>query len=109
MSTPILKPPVHVLQTGVIKLTGWAVDRDARTTAAGLEAVIDGAPVPMLYGTERSDVAMYLKEPAVRLSGFSLTLPAAKFEKGHHELRIRIYTSDKRHYLDSGDFSFVID
>jgi hypothetical protein len=108
VKTPLIQPPVQVLASEDISLSGLAVDREAGTALAALQVVIDGKPYPADYGLSRPDVAAFFKQPAFTFTGFSFKLPAATVGIGQHQLRLRLYTNAGKSYLDTLPFPFVV-
>ncbi len=81
-----------------VKVTGWAVDAEAKDTAGGVYVVIDGKPFPTLYGTKKKEVAERLGAPAYEHSGFWRAIPVSEIEPGTHELSLIVVTSDEEGY-----------
>ena len=109
ISTPLTKPPVRLPADATLMLRGWAVDRNARRPAAGVEIEINGKVYPCSYGGERADVAAYFQQPAYRYSGFVLDLPATTVGKGKHDLRVRVVSADGKTFRRSVVFQFEVE
>ena len=72
---------------------GWAALAASKTPAAAVCLVIDDRIRPAahaVYGADRSDVAAAYKAPALRGTGYALTLPAAGLPAGIHHVAVAI-------------------
>ncbi len=97
---PIFHQPVRVAAGSPLIIVGWAVDEQHQSSAGGVDVVVDGAPFSATYGLERADVAAYLRLPAYKNCGFTVTLPPSKIaSKGRHELSLRILTNDGKSFF----------
>jgi hypothetical protein len=106
---PVWDKIPHVASSGEFRILGWAIDQSAKSAAADLDIVIDGTPFPSLYGTDRSDVAEGLKNPAYRASGFTADIPARKLGKGQHVLVLRVIAANRKCYFQSRAVRFVVE
>src|SRR5262245_23438083 len=80
--------------SGQFSVWGWAVDYSNRSTAGGVDIVIDRTLFPSIYGGNRDDVAAHYQRPAYRQSGFTANIPAERFAKGEHWLSVRVVASE---------------
>lgn len=93
-----------------IRVSGWALDRDSLTRAAGVDLVLDGgAPMAAEYGIERGDVAQYFHCPECLHSGFVYRLPLGKLKKGVHRLTVRVISADRRVYWETQSLEIVLE
>jgi len=81
-----------------IKVGGFALDTNNRSTAGGVYVDIDGKLFPAFYGTDRQDVADSLGVPSYRYSGFERAIPVSEIATGTHELSIVVLTADRKGY-----------
>jgi hypothetical protein len=98
---PFTKQPVTVSAGGELILRGFAVDRESKNAAGGVDIAIDGMPFMAQYGIARPDVADYFKTPAYAKAGFLFTMPARMFGNGRHQLAVRVIASDKSTFYQS--------
>ena len=84
--------------TGVMIVTGWAVDRATRAVAERIEVEIDGRYYPARYGVERSDIVRRLG-PSYRFAGFEAQIPLTEVERGRHTVALRITGKGERSYV----------
>jgi hypothetical protein len=93
----------------VVTIGGWAVDIEARTTAGGVIVKVDDKSFLPQYGFQRDDVALMLREPQYRNSGFVASIPVSAFEKGTHTVSIYILSNDRKSYYASPrQFQFTL-
>jgi hypothetical protein len=97
---PLTKPSVTVSALGQLTVSGWAVDRESKASAGGVDIVIDNKPYPAQYELDRNDVAEYFKVPAYSKSGFRLSVAAAAISKGKHGLAVRVISRDGSGYWE---------
>jgi len=103
------KVPIHVPGGKELRLSGWAIDQPNNVVAGGVDVVIDQVAYSAVYGSERSDVAASLKNPACKNSGYNLVLPAGMLAKGPHVLTIRAISHDKKSYYEGPTAKITID
>ena len=108
ISNPCGRDLVRVEAGIEIQFSGWAVDVGARSPAAGVDVVIDGAPFRSNYGIRRPDVSEFFKNQDYRDSGFSLTLPAGTLGAGQHVAFLRVWRRDKTKYHDGLNLPFTV-
>jgi phosphoglycerol transferase len=99
----------HVQAGREFKVTGWAVDQDAKSVAAALDIMIDSTLFPSFYGIDREDVVAYFKQPAYLPSGFTALIPAGRLAKGRHALSIRIASARDKCYKQSRAIAIEIE
>jgi hypothetical protein len=81
-----------------IVILGWAVDGLRHSLARDVVVEIDGVrPIKAIYNQERDDVARAV-DPAYRMSGFVLTLPAGTLSVGRHHAALRVVGRDFSFY-----------
>jgi hypothetical protein len=87
---------VQASKTGLVQVSGWAIDRGARNAARGVIVRWDGGrlEVPADYGFDRLDVANYLSEPRYRMTGFRGVVSADDLGLGMHKLDILVVAAD---------------
>jgi len=112
-TTSLLTPPptpIKVATGGEITLTGWAVDTTAGKAAGGVILVVDDATTfQAIYGIDRPDVAVNLKNDAYRRCGFSATFPASTLTPGRHTITIKIIAADlKSYYAPSREIAIEV-
>jgi phosphoglycerol transferase len=100
---------VHVSPSSEVKVTGWALDPSHKSTAGGLDIVVDRTPFASMYGLSRDDVAKYFQHPEYRDSGFVASIPREALTKGEHTLRVRVVSSDGKCYRESPGLSLIVD
>jgi len=81
-----------------IKVGGFALDANNKSTAGGVYVDIDGKLFPAFYGTDRQDVVDSLVVPSYRYSGFERAIPVSEIATGTHELSIVVLTADWKGY-----------
>ncbi len=81
-----------------VKVTGWAVDAEAKDAAGGVYIVIDGKPFPAFYGMSKKEAAERLEVPAYEYSGFWRAIRLSEIGPGAHKLSILVVTSDGKRY-----------
>jgi len=77
-----------------VRADGWAIDPATWSGPARVEVLLDGVKVPTRIGLPRVDVSDALREPGLRTSGFSSTLPPTGLNPGSHTLTIRAFAAD---------------
>jgi hypothetical protein len=87
------------------KIVGWAVDRQAKDTAGGVEVIIDDAAFVAGYGNPRPDVSAAFGVPAYGNSGYVIELLGQQFSPGSHNLLIRVLTHDRKAYWEVGPYT----
>lgn len=96
---PASGEPLHLAPGQSVTIAGWAVIDRNRSPAGGVVAVIDGAArIAATYGLSRPDVAKLFGSPALRQSGFAVTLPATSFTPGNHVVRFDVLSRDGTAY-----------
>ena len=105
---PLEKSSVSVRLGMPVTILGWAVDESGKTTASGVDVVIDGKAYASEYGAEREDVGAYYKVPAYKNSGYTLTFPAGSFGKGRHQVCVRVLAQDGKKYWESSPLTFNV-
>jgi phosphoglycerol transferase len=106
-SAPFGPKPVR-LTRGRATIEGWAVDRQAAANGAGVDVLLDGNPIPTIYGIERPDVASAWQQPRYRASGFRGALPASRLGAGSHTLFLRVASIDVRCYYETPALALMI-
>lgn len=106
---PWAQTSVHVPQNVEIQFSGWAIDEQRQSVAAGVEVVIDGSPYQATYGGCRPDVAASFRCAACQDSGFLLLLPSGALSKGRHAVVLRVHSPDRTAYSESPTFHFTVD
>jgi hypothetical protein len=107
----LAKQPITINQgAGFTTISGWAVDRAARQSAAAVFVSIDDRlEVPATYGLNRPDVAAHLSCPNCVNSGFRAFYPIESMNSGDHELKLKIVTADgKQCYRSAVSINFVV-
>lgn len=92
---------VHVDGSRELRVSGWAVDRAAASTGAGVDVVLDRTSFPTIYGLDRNDVAAALKSADYTRSGFMAAVPASRLPPGSHTLSLRVASADGRCYYET--------
>jgi hypothetical protein len=104
---PLTRPSVILSSDGQLTAIGWAVDRDHKTKAGGVDIAIDDRPYVAEYGLDRADVGEYFKLPEYAKAGFKLSLAAAAIGKGKHRIAVRVISNDAAKYQEGA--SLVLD
>jgi hypothetical protein len=81
-----------------VKVGGFALDANNKSTAGGVYVDVDGKFFPAYYGTDRQDVVDSLGVSSYRYSGFERAIPVSEIGVGTHELSIVILTADRKGY-----------
>ncbi|PWU11279.1 MAG: hypothetical protein C5B51_02980 [Terriglobia bacterium] len=108
IDSPLIKQPVPVAGAASVYFTGWAVEQAKREVAAGVDVTIDGHPYTATYGVDRPDVAVYLKIPACRKSGFNIRIPVAEIGEGLHIVTIRVLSTNGAEYQEGVPIRFDV-
>jgi len=108
IQNPLMGVPIAVNKSDTLRLTGWAVDGDAKQAASGVEVRIDGDPYQATFGANRADVAAANKVAGYQKSGFTLALPAARLGTGKHVLAIRVISHDGKSYHEGTEVAFKV-
>ena len=106
---PFDQGAIRVPASGLFRVEGWAVDREAGSTAAAVDVVIDEALFQSIYGLERRDVADYLGRAPYRDSGFRAEIDAETLSKGSHSLSLRVVSSSRGCYYESPSLPLEIE
>ena len=109
VSNPAGQKSVEVSGTTTFGITGWAIDEANKTTAGGVDEVIDGTPYSAHYGSPRTDVATHFNQPGYRDSGFELIVAPGQLTKGPHSVSIRVISNDRRSYYQGPVVQFTVD
>ena len=91
-----------------VMVSGWALDEAKKTTAGGVDVVLDQVPHGAHYGVERSDVASHFNRPDYANSGFQLVVGRGQLAKGPHSVSIRVISSDKKSYSEGPVVQFTV-
>lgn len=84
-----------------LTICGWAVDHEAQAEAGGVYVSIDGKrDVRGIYGLERKDVAVLLRNPRYADSGFVASIQTSLMGKGSHTLTLKILTTDRQGFYE---------
>jgi len=108
VSNPAAQKFVQVSGATPFGITGWAIDEANKSTAEGVDVVIDQAPYSAHYGSERTDVAKHFNQPNYQNSGFELTVAPGQLAKGPHSVSIRVIASDKKSYYQGPVVQFAV-
>jgi hypothetical protein len=92
--------PVEIAGLDQVVVRGWAIDPASKSTAAGVDIVIDNIPYSARYGVDRPDVADYFKAPAYLKSGFEFSMPASFLAAGRHALAVRVVQAGRQLYYE---------
>jgi hypothetical protein len=77
-----------------IILNGWALDRKAEDVAHNVFINIDGKNYPVVYGTDRRDVAVNKGNHKYRYCGFQGAIETSKVRPGNHKLKVNVVSKD---------------
>jgi hypothetical protein len=78
-----------------LRVSGWAVDDQARAAAEGVIIFVDDGPgTTARYGLDRPDVAKALGNDAYRYSGFAAEASTSSLRAGRHSLGLRIFNAE---------------
>jgi hypothetical protein len=108
VANPAAQKSVEVSGATTFGITGWAIDEVNKTTAAGVDEVIDGKPYSAHYGSARTDVATHFNQPNYNNSGFELMVAPGQLTKGPHSVSIRVISSDKKSYYQGPVVQFTV-
>ena len=105
-ASPII---IHSDQAGTITITGWAVDKQANSTARAVFITIDGnLDVPTLYGGDRPDVAAALGNPHFEYSGYIATFSSLILSKGEHTISLKIVTLNGPYFYYEQNVAYFV-
>jgi hypothetical protein len=108
VANPAGQKSIEVSGATTFAITGWAIDEANKTTAGGVDEVIDGTPYGAHYGSPRTDVAAHFNHPDYRNSGFELMVAPGQLAKGPHSVSIRVISSDKKSYYQGPVVQFTV-
>ena len=108
VANPAAQKYVQVSGATAFQINGWAIDDASKTTAGGVDLVIDQAPYSAHYGSERKDVAVHFNNTGYTNSGFDLTVAPGQLSKGQHAVAIRIISSNKKSYYQGPVVPFAV-
>jgi hypothetical protein len=108
VANPAVQKTVQVSGATPIVISGWAIDEANKTTAGGVDVVIDMAPYAAHYGSARPDVAAHFTQPGFRNSGFDFTVGPGQLNAGPHSVAIRVMSSDKKVFYQGPVVQFAV-
>jgi phosphoglycerol transferase len=94
--------------SGDLTVAGWAIDQEKSSAAGEVDLVLDGQPIPTLYGADRSDVSTHYGIESYRNSGFIGTIAASILSRGNHPFSVRVISADRKCYYQSPELTIVI-
>lgn len=101
IATAPRQEPIVIPAGASVTVTGWAVDGPARSTAGGVFVTVDGARhFAAVYGGDRPDVAVALKNEAFRHSAFTASIPIGALPPGRYTLTLTVVTNDRQAYYE---------
>jgi hypothetical protein len=106
---PLGKPPTRLSRDSGLRLTGWAVDREAGGPPTAIDMILDGTRYRCRGGLPRSDVAAFFTEPGFAAAGFECLLPAGTLVPGEHSLKLWIGLADGQRYLETPTYRLVVE
>jgi hypothetical protein len=106
---PYERQPVNVSRAGEFKVSGWAVDPQAKTVGQAVDVVVDNVAYHADYSIKRPDVAEYYHLPGYAQAGFNLSAKASFLTPGTHKLVLRIVSSDGTAYYESLPLTLRVD
>jgi phosphoglycerol transferase len=92
-----------------LRVSGWAVDQQQGRPGWAVDVVLDGAPFPSLYGSDRADVAEHFKRPAYQASGFAAEIPMEALSKGQHTLTVRVVSADQQCFYEGARVRIAVE
>ncbi|MBM2816011.1 MAG: hypothetical protein HW421_2773 [Ignavibacteria bacterium] len=98
-----------VKNSAFINIKGWAIDKKSNKVADSVYLYIDNKEFFTMYGIDALDIAEIYKNFNLRFSGFQTSIPGKDFEKGKHELFMRIVSNDKKYYYETDPVIFIIE
>jgi hypothetical protein len=105
---PAVQKDIRVSGDTDMAVSGWALDESKKSTAGGVDVVLDQVPHNAHYGLERSDVASHFKRPDYAGSGFQLVVARGQLTKGPHTVSVRVISSDKKSYNEGPAVQFTV-
>lgn len=106
---PLGKPPVRLARSAGLRITGWAVDREAKQGSAAVELLLDDVRYRCRSGIARNDVADYFQDPGLAAAGFECLLPPGSLAPGEHTVRLWIVLADGARYLETPRYRIVVE
>ena len=86
---------VTVAASATLNVLGWAFDESKHATCGAVGLVVDGKNVfPASYGSARTDVAAFYKDPARTNVGYIIKVPARDLGAGAHATRVACIGAD---------------
>ena len=96
-------------QHQTITITGWAVDNQSNHVASTVFIVVDDViHIPVIYGFDRPDVAVYLGNPNFRFSGFLATFSSIRLGAGEHSLSLEIVSRNGYYHHQNCTLSLIV-
>jgi hypothetical protein len=96
-------------QHETITITGWAVDKQASDAASAVFIIIDDVTrIPVIYGSDRPNVADYLKNPNFRFSGFMATFSSSKLGVAEHSVSLEIVGKSGYYFYENHVMSLTV-
>jgi FkbM family methyltransferase len=99
---------VYVSGDQEIRFLGWAIDEVNKTTAGGVDLMIDQTLYSAYYGGERMDVAEHFANMAYQATGYLLVLTPGTLPKGPHVVSMRVISRDKASYYQGPTVEFTV-
>lgn len=102
---------INKTDTPYVTLSGWAIDSQHNSLAKAVFISLDDSIyVPAWYMRERTDVARYFNNSALKDSGFWASINIKEFTVGKHTLTLRIVSREGDGYYNSApiDLNIII-
>jgi hypothetical protein len=102
-SNPAPDKEIIIPAAGSLIISGWAADL-AGDPVSGVEISIDQKLYSATYGMERPDVAISLKDPSYKNSGFQFSIQASQLSTGTHTITVRFINKMRSSYFETPAF-----
>jgi len=100
---------VQLSNEETMTIKGWAVDKQANSTASAVFITIDGGTdIPTLYGLDRQDVANNYKNPNFRFSGYVAMFSSSILPPGAHTISLKVVSKDGVHFYYEREVLYLI-
>jgi len=105
---PAIQKSIQIAADTEFAISGWALDESKKSTAGGVDVVLDQVPHSARYGTERPDVASHFNRPDYTNCGFQLNVGRGQLAKGSHSVSVRVIANDKKSYNEGPVIQFTV-
>ena len=105
---PAIQKSIQIAADTEFAISGWALDESKKSTAGGVDVVLDQVPHSARYGMERPDVASHFNRTDYTNCGFQLNVGRGQLSKGPHSVSVRVIANDKKSYNEGPVIQFTV-